>query len=54
MIEDPKLKRYEVLELLAKLGGYKGVSYEIDEIKDAKIISIKNVRIEHINLDIQL
>jgi len=50
MSEDSKLKRYEILEVLAKLGNYKGVSYEIDEIKDGKIISIKNIKIDKIDL----
>lgn len=42
--------RYEILELLARLSGYKGLNFEIDEIKDSRIISIKNIRIERIDL----
>ena len=48
--EKEKLRHYEILELLRKISGYKGVSYEIDEIKDGRIISIKNVKIERIEL----
>ena len=48
--EEGKLKRYSRLEVLAELAGYKGLTYEIDEIKDAKIISIKNIRIEKVEL----
>lgn len=51
MSEETKLKRYEVLELLAKLGGYKDVEYEISEIKDGRIIKIKNVKIGEIDLE---
>lgn len=49
MPED-KNKRYEILELLARLSGYKGIDYEIEEIKDGRIVSIKNIRIERIEL----
>ncbi|MBM3703257.1 MAG: hypothetical protein FJW63_09815 [Actinobacteria bacterium] len=48
--EGRKDKRYEILELLARLSNYKGLLYEIDEIKDGRIISIKNIRIEKIEL----
>ena len=48
--EKDNLRHYEILELLRKLSGYKGVSYEIDEIKDGRIISIKNVKIDKIDL----
>ena len=41
---------YKILELLAKLGNYKGVSYEIKEIKDGRIIKIKNIKIEEIDI----
>jgi hypothetical protein len=47
---DDKLQRYEVLEILAKLANYRGVSYEVDEMKDGRILSIKNVKIERIEL----
>jgi hypothetical protein len=45
-----KPDHYETLELLAKLSNFKGLFYEIDEIKDGRIISIKNVKIEKIEL----
>ncbi len=41
---------YRILELIAKLGNYKGVEYEIAEIKDGRISKIKNVKIEEIDL----
>ena len=51
MSEDKeKLSRYEVLELLARLANYKGITYEVDEIKDGRIISIKNVKIDKVTL----
>jgi len=43
------MMRYETLELLAKLSGYKGLSYDI-ELKDGRIIKLKNVKIEEIDL----
>lgn len=49
MTEDKK-DHYNILELLAKLADYKGVSYEIDEIKDGRIYSLKNIRIEKVTL----
>lgn len=42
--------RYEILELLARISGYKGLSYEIDEIKDGRIQTIKNIKIEQIDI----
>lgn len=50
MPDDEKLRHYDILELIAKLGNYKGIEYEIDEIKDGRIVSIRNVRIEKIEL----
>jgi hypothetical protein len=47
-------KRYEVLELLAKLSNYRGLTYEIEEIKDGRIISIKNIKIDKIDLNCPL
>lgn len=49
--EERRLKRYDTLELLARLGGHKDIDYEIDEIKDGRIVSIKNVKIAKIVLD---
>jgi hypothetical protein len=46
---EPK-DHYKTLELLAKLADYKGVSYEIGEIKDGRITKIKNVKIDEIDL----
>ena len=43
-------KKYETLELLAKLSNYRGLTYEIDEIKDGRIKSIKNIKIDKIEL----
>lgn len=40
---------YETLELLAKLGGYKGVEYEI-ELKDGRPYKAKNIKIQEIDL----
>jgi acyl-CoA thioesterase len=51
MPDTNKIDHYEVLEFLAKLANYKGVAYEIDEIKDGRIVSIKNVKIEKIELN---
>lgn len=48
--DEDRFKHYEILELLARLADHKGVIYEVDEIKDGKIFSIKNVRIERIVL----
>lgn len=45
-----ELTQYKVLELLAKLCEYKGLHYEIGEIKDGRIITIINIRIDEINL----
>jgi hypothetical protein len=51
MSEDkPEVKHYDILELLAKLSNYSGLTYEIDEIKDGRIYSIKDVRIEKIRI----
>jgi protein subunit release factor B len=41
---------YDVLEILARLANFKGVSYEIGEIKDGRIKTIKNIKIEEIDL----
>ena len=50
MIPEDKSKRYEILELLAKIAGYKGVSYEVAEIKDGRIHKIKNLKIDEVDL----
>ena len=41
---------YRILEVLAKLADYRGLTYEIDEIKDGRIKSLKNVKIEKVEL----
>ena len=46
--------RYEILELLARLSGFKGVHYEIAEIKDGRITKIKEVKIDEIDLTKQI
>jgi len=50
MKDDEKKDRYDVLELLAKLASYKEVHYEIGEMKDGRIQTIRNVKIEEIDL----
>ena len=50
MPEDKQDKYYDILELLAKLSGYKGLSWEVNEIKDGRIHSIKNIKIDKIEL----
>lgn len=51
MSEDKQgLVSYDILELLARLSNFKGLSYEIETIKDGRIVSIKNVKIEQIDL----
>jgi hypothetical protein len=49
-MEEDKNKRYEKLEILARLADFRELSYEIDEIKDGRIHSIKNVKIGRIDL----
>ena len=51
MVEDKLKLPYENLELLAKLANYKGLSYEIEEIKDGRIFIIKNIKIDRIELN---
>jgi len=48
--KENKEKKYEVLEELAKLAGYKGLDFEVDEIKDGRLKSIKNVKIDNVIL----
>ena len=50
-MNEDKLKRYEILEELAKLCKYKGLTYEIADIKDGRIKTIKNIKIESIELE---
>lgn len=51
MVENNHLKliRYQVLEDLACLAGYKGLNYDI-ELKDGRIIALKNIKIERVEL----
>jgi len=43
------IKGYKILDLLAKLAGFKGVSYD-HEMKDGRIWKIKNIKIEEIDI----
>ena len=43
-------KPYKLLEDLARICNYQGLTYEIAEIKDGRIFKIKNIRIEEIEL----
>ena len=45
---EDKLKRDSILEELARLAKYKDFNYETDEIKDGRIISMKNIKISKI------
>ena len=43
------LKRYEILEELARLSGYKELEYDI-ELKDGRIVKLKNIKIKEIEV----
>ena len=42
--------KYKILELLARLADFKGLHYEIGEIKDGRVKTIVNVRIDEIDI----